>query len=143
MIFGTLPDTRRRKPLSKRDLGLGSQVYTSIPKKLFQKFRLHQSHWGRTVSAMEGTNEMNNVTTTDYSEYKITVSSDPCCYGSDYTAVEAAAITARLVRGIEAQFPGIEARVCLVIETDEVSGPDSDICEVISFWIQNNWTSAL
>jgi len=86
---------------------------------------------------------MNNVTTTDYSEYKITVSSDPCCYGSDYTAEEAAAITARMVRGIEAQFPGIEARVRLIIGADEVSGPDSEVCDEISFWIQNNWCSTL
>ena len=80
-------------------------------------------------------------TTTDYSEYTVTVGTDPGYYGSQCSEEDGKRIAESIADLIRSEFAGI-----LINMSDTgrpVTGPDSEVVEEIRIWIEDNWTAAL
>ena len=77
----------------------------------------------------------------NFSEYTVTIGTDPEYYGSECTEAEAAEIVKKLAALVAGKFPGIN------IEFDpyarRFSGPDEGTVDEIIDWIRDNWTAAL
>ena len=78
-----------------------------------------------------------------YSEYAVTISSDPNCYG-DCTRAEAVQIADKLQQMVVIQFPGVTVqRTGMDGSPTPTRGPEIAVVEEINEWIQTNWMAAL
>ena len=76
----------------------------------------------------------------DYSEYTVSISSDPVYYGTRERGEE---IARDLGKMIEGNFLGIEVRLHGDHGNAATTGPDEETIEGIDRWVQENWTAAL
>ena len=87
---------------------------------------------------------LNIVVDVDYSEYTIFVSEEASYYGSECTAADAEDIAMKICAQAEREFPNLVTE--LWSEGDgscSTTGPNDDVCEEITRWMQDNWTAAL
>lgn len=75
----------------------------------------------------------------NFSEYTVSVTTEPSYYGSNCTQSDADRIAGSLTSLIEGQFPGVN----VVRSEGKTTGPDSGTVDDINDWISNNWTAAL
>ena len=81
------------------------------------------------------------MSTTDFSEYSVTVETDPGYYGSRCTDADAVKIANGIAELIRSEFPGIQINTQSVGRP--VTGPDEEVVEDIRRWVDDNWTAAL
>ncbi len=70
----------------------------------------------------------------NYSDYTVTVKTDPSFYGDDTTDEEAEEMSSSLTESLKVRFPGINVRQCAKIgigRQDATAGPDEKICALI------------
>ena len=79
------------------------------------------------------------MSTSIFSDYTVSISTDPSYYGSECTAADADRIASSLANLIKSEFPGIS----VTASGRPVSGPDSETCDEIRRWVEDNWTAAL
>jgi hypothetical protein len=78
-----------------------------------------------------------------YKDYTTYVSDDPSYYGDPCSKDDATRIADSIAAKIRTEFPGINVVRYSGIGRADVQGPDERVCETISDWIRDNWTSAL
>ena len=83
---------------------------------------------------------MSTETTTDFSEYTVTITNEPSYYGTTCTQEQADRICNDLRRLVSDQFPGV---VVNWDGHDGIRGPSVNVIDEIHDWIGNNWTAAL
>ncbi len=81
------------------------------------------------------------MSTTDYSEYSVTVGTDAGYYGSQCTEADAVRIADGIAELIRNEYPGIQVNIQSVGRP--VAGPDEEVVDDIRRWIEDNWTAAL
>ena len=118
------------------------------PMELGRSFSSCESVASRYIHPIEsngpvtrGTKRESTTMSSNYSEYSVTVGTDPGYYGSQCSEEDGRRIAESIADLIRREFVGIQINMS---DTGRpVTGPDSQVVEEIREWVESNWTAAL
>jgi hypothetical protein len=81
---------------------------------------------------------------TNFSEYTISISTEPSYYGSEATQATVESFFTTITTMLSEEFPGVSTvRFSDGMKSSKTTGPDETVCDEIDRWIEANWTKAL